>query len=289
MKLRRAESQLRAIKRALPPLPTADELYEKIVNYCLEFYDCTREVSPLEQSFNNLRISHEPLDSRIHTAQHLESRAHLLQLRLVFVRTQLRTLFTLPPVMVAMDQMKEEEWDTLINRRHKTIHNESFVVRLDVIATAAADQLQAISSLLSALSSVRSAYQDEKKEEDKTFREEILSTMRHNHQILVEHLEEIQRTFPRYGGQLLPSSEQSEADARQRESSIIEENAEFAEEESGEEDCEDCEDCRAEEKRVREIEQLGEKIQDAVAKRIELEAEMKRLDNIPTCPSRSYQ
>ncbi|KAK6010811.1 hypothetical protein OSTOST_24122 [Ostertagia ostertagi] len=189
-RLRAAEQQLRELVQALPPLPSAAELHDKIVQYCIDFHDCTKAVTSLENRVNELRVSYDSLTNRIHQAEYLELQSDHLRLRVLFTLTQLRNLFDLCPILMATRRVREKEWATLINGPHNTSNNEPLLMNLSETEVVATEQLSRIAEIQSKVRNLRRSYHYEYYQSRACFADDKPSTMELQ-QMVTESCEEV--------------------------------------------------------------------------------------------------
>ncbi|KAK6040166.1 hypothetical protein COOONC_22329 [Cooperia oncophora] len=189
--LRAARQELQDLKQALPPLPSAIELHDEIVQHCLDFHDCTQSVRTLENRVKQLRISREPLISRIHEAEYLELKSDHFLLRLLSLVTQLRTLFDLSAILLATKRATDEEWSALMNAPHKTSTDEPLVVKLSTIEDITNDQFHNIVKIQAAVRDLRRSYKYEERQDRISFEEEVLNRLARMERIIVESRDQI--------------------------------------------------------------------------------------------------
>uniref|UniRef100_A0A7I4Y6G2 STAT_int domain-containing protein n=1 Tax=Haemonchus contortus TaxID=6289 RepID=A0A7I4Y6G2_HAECO len=154
-KLRTVQQQLPDLQRALPRLPSAQELHDNIVKYCIEFHDCTETVARLENHLRLLRNSQEPVLHRSQEAESLEWQSDLLRLRFLFIKSQLRTIFAIAPILVALKRTSAAEWATLMETQHKLDNNKPLLLRMDAIEVITTDSLQTLDGIQLELKTLR--------------------------------------------------------------------------------------------------------------------------------------
>ncbi|KIH56241.1 hypothetical protein ANCDUO_13578 [Ancylostoma duodenale] len=104
-----------------------DDLYDRVILKCKEFRECTLAMTNLETRIKQLRLSKatwSEWSERYQQLQLLEITADKIRVEFLFVRTQLRTLFALPPLMIALKKMKPLVWDTLIETPQLDEHDK---------------------------------------------------------------------------------------------------------------------------------------------------------------------
>ncbi|KAL6742206.1 hypothetical protein Aduo_015378 [Ancylostoma duodenale] len=171
--LRHAKKTLKDLRDAIPPLPEVDDLYDRVTLKCKEFRECTLAMTNLETRIKQLRLSKATWSERYQQLQLLEITVDKIRVEFLFVRTQLRTLFALPPLMIALKKMKPHVWDTLIETPQVDEHDKPIITEQKTIEKVTADQLQVLEGYRSILATIRSSLNEEKKEDESRFEDDM--------------------------------------------------------------------------------------------------------------------
>ncbi|KAK5975447.1 hypothetical protein GCK32_013040 [Trichostrongylus colubriformis] len=221
-KLREAEEQLKELQYAIPPLPAPAKLCDHIINYCCEFRNCMQMTAALETQLGKLRmVADSSFGNQIHEAELLELQCENLRLRMVFVRGQLRTLFLIPPLLIAQKRLRETEWEALMESAGNSDGGEQLLTDRDEIERVATDQLQALSGMQTTLRNIRQALQGQQRGIKDTFEQEMRDSVTHIQSAIFEVKETILAVQARLA---------AEGSTEQKERSIIGSNALFMEE-----------------------------------------------------------
>ncbi|WKX88527.1 hypothetical protein Q1695_008286 [Nippostrongylus brasiliensis] len=102
--LRELQRELRQLKQAIPPLPEPQQLYDRIVQQCHDNHEYTETTTQLEQRLRHLQSTCDS-DNFLHDIDFLDLQVEHLRLQFVYSRSQLRILFSLPPLLIAMKKV----------------------------------------------------------------------------------------------------------------------------------------------------------------------------------------
>ncbi|KAK6009274.1 hypothetical protein OSTOST_25821 [Ostertagia ostertagi] len=156
-----------------PPLPEPGVLYDKIVVLCTDHYTHTQAVTSIEEKVRRLRSSDKSSQQRISEISSLNLEIDYLYLQFRFCRSQLLTFFSLPPLLIAMDKMTKQYWETLMSQPQEVSHNKALIMDMDSLEDITSDQLQMLNSLRSSLNDLRIEAQNDTEEERLTFEREV--------------------------------------------------------------------------------------------------------------------
>ncbi|XGW18861.1 hypothetical protein V3C99_003004, partial [Haemonchus contortus] len=184
--LRYTKRRLRELQKAIPPLPEPHLLYEKIVSQCFDTYACTEAVTSLERKIRALYVSSKPFQERLLEIDLVESRVEHCRLQFLCCRSQLRTLFALPPLLVSLRKMSEEFWGTLMRQPQEVRQGEPLLMDIETIEIVIADHLQTLTSLHDTLANLRLNVQNMKDQETLAFENYVRSTLSKLEQLTME-------------------------------------------------------------------------------------------------------
>ncbi|KAK5977112.1 hypothetical protein GCK32_012485, partial [Trichostrongylus colubriformis] len=114
--LKEEKQKLRKLRRAIPPLPEPEKLYESIVGRCREFYECTKRLTDLNTRIRSLQTSSADWAARFHELELIEATVDRMRIEFLFVRSQIRTLFSVPPLLIAKNTVSENIWNAMMER-----------------------------------------------------------------------------------------------------------------------------------------------------------------------------
>ncbi|VDO95375.1 unnamed protein product [Heligmosomoides polygyrus] len=241
--LRQTRRNLRQLQRAIPPLPEPQQLYDKIVSQCFDHYTCTQAVSSLEETVRRLRLPTKPFRERLHEIELSDLQIDRLRLKFLFCRAQLRTLYAIPPLLIATQQMSSEFWATLMSQPQEISEGKPLLMDLQLIEEIVTDHLQMLGTLHSTLNDLHTELQNEKDREILGFEKEMRAKLDQLHQLTMDSRNSIIRELQAIN--TTPDDRfQGKHHARgegipgiQNESDVIEDNASYMEGvEIGEED-----------------------------------------------------
>ncbi|KIH61553.1 hypothetical protein ANCDUO_08175 [Ancylostoma duodenale] len=164
--LRETQEELRQLQRAILPLPEPQQLYEKIVSQCFGNYACTAAVTRFEDRVRRLRFADIDYHERYHALELLDHEVDHLRSQILFCRSQLRTLFSLPPLLIAMKKISKECWKTLIRQTPEVAEDKPLLMDPETIEAVITDHLQTLGELRSMLKDIRAEVDNEKDKAD---------------------------------------------------------------------------------------------------------------------------
>ncbi|XGW08739.1 hypothetical protein V3C99_011224 [Haemonchus contortus] len=223
-KLQETEQRLRAIQHALPALPTPKKLCDRIIDYCWEFRDCINSVAAIENRVRKLRTSEglSPFND-LHETEILELQCENMRVRILFIRSELRSLFLVPPLLSATEGMKEAQWEHLLASSQG---DEELVTRQEDIERISTDQLHTLAGMETALRDLRRTLQKDKEMAENAFQKEIRDSMTQ----VRKTLGELKDMTLAKNAQEKSVVEEGEGSAEQREGQILVNNGAFLEE-----------------------------------------------------------
>ncbi|VDO66676.1 unnamed protein product, partial [Haemonchus placei] len=226
--LRQAQRSLHQLKCAIPILPDADVLYEKIVRTCTDHYTHTQAVTSLKEKFRRLRLSDKPSEQRLSEIGSLNLEIDYLTLQFRFCRSQLFTLFSVPPLLIALEKMTIQSWETLMRRPQETSPNKPLVMDLSTLENITSDQLQALNSLRFSLNDLRAEAQNDADKEQLPFEGELRNELDSMQQFNLDIQDAVRNAL--HGKAPAPVQDAGEGTPKVRgEDEIIRENEEFIE------------------------------------------------------------
>ncbi|XGW33453.1 hypothetical protein V3C99_017683, partial [Haemonchus contortus] len=107
--LNEEKQKLRKIRRAISSLPEPEHLYNSIVARRHEFHECTKRFLHLSKRIRNIHTSTADWKGRFHELEPLEITCDRIRLEFLFVRCQIHTLTSIPPLLIARDLEAERE------------------------------------------------------------------------------------------------------------------------------------------------------------------------------------
>ncbi|RCN46846.1 hypothetical protein ANCCAN_07165 [Ancylostoma caninum] len=175
--LREAQEELRQLQKAIPPLPEPQQLCEKIASQYFDNYACTTAVTRLEDRVRRLRFADIAYHQRSHALELLDHEVDRLQF--LFCRSQLRTLFSLPPLLIAMKKISKECWKTMMCQTPEVAENEPLLMDPETIEVVITDHLKTLEELRSMLKDIRAEVDNEKDKARQSFEREdaVVSAM----------------------------------------------------------------------------------------------------------------
>ncbi|KAK6018961.1 hypothetical protein OSTOST_15422 [Ostertagia ostertagi] len=162
--LRRAQSSLEQLQKAIPPLPEPHQLFDKIVSLCFDNFIHTKATTALEEKTRRVRISNKPA---------LIFEVDNLRMKFLFCRYQLRILYSIPPLLIAMQKMTLEFWETITSQPQETSEGNPLLTDMETIENVVSDHLQTLSTLQSTLVEVRMEAQNEMDKKTSSFENEV--------------------------------------------------------------------------------------------------------------------
>ncbi|XGW28003.1 hypothetical protein V3C99_008087, partial [Haemonchus contortus] len=134
--------RLRRIFEAIPPLPDAVTLYNKILHESIQLRIATRSMSDLFERIKALQHSQEDLRNRslqLHATETLWEKIHTV---FALLRSEIRTLFAVIPLLQASGMISEEEWNFMIQKPQWDDRGETLLLNHDEIERAIKDQFE---------------------------------------------------------------------------------------------------------------------------------------------------
>ncbi|VDO47816.1 unnamed protein product [Haemonchus placei] len=242
--------ELRELHRALP-LPDPQRLYSNIIDLCHEFHSRTTRTTELDNRIRALRQSKDSYENRLHESALLELQAEKLRVEIAFIRSQLRTFFTVPSLLCATRVIKMDVWRAWMDRPQRNEAGYALLVQPEDIERVAADQLQQLDRYRQMIIEIRASITDEQREDSVNFQSEMRAAVAQLQSSLdsaLAAIEQRQRATPAPEEKNIPMEERDEESIRQdqhsrhpspapedeamqeQEQEAIQENAEFLEE-----------------------------------------------------------
>ncbi|WKY03821.1 hypothetical protein Q1695_005071 [Nippostrongylus brasiliensis] len=217
--LHEAERRYQKLKNAIPKLPSPEKLYDEIISLCIEHRSIILTISSIESSVKSFIVAQGAQMERLSELERLEFRCANIRLQLLFNRSQLRTLFSVPPILIALGQISKQGWHNLLDQP-QMFQGKMLVVDQEIIESITTDQLVAIGSMQLQLQEQRLQLEKEKNEEFCLFEEHVKNTLTHLHKLSTESKDAIATVL---------QAIDKLATTQDREKEIIENNAECLE------------------------------------------------------------
>ncbi|VDO75684.1 unnamed protein product [Haemonchus placei] len=168
--------ELRDLRRALP-LPNPERLYHNIMDLCYEFHACTIRTNDLDNRIKSLRHSANNNENRLHDVTLLELSVEKLRIEILFIRSQLRTLFTGPALLCAAKIITMDIWRTWMDRPHRNEEGNPLLVQPEEIETVASDQLQQLDRNRQVLVEIRTSMMETDQQDTREFQNQMRIAM----------------------------------------------------------------------------------------------------------------
>ncbi|KAK6012732.1 hypothetical protein OSTOST_22091 [Ostertagia ostertagi] len=210
--LRRTKRELKRLRLALPKLMKPTELLQRILTSCIMIY----RLSP---------SSRDTLGEIERDAQILELRSETCELRFLYIRQCLRTLYAVVPILIATGKTSVEKWDAMMELKQYYYDNEGrrqdMLIHQATMEAIIEDQLNSINNLNAALKSTRITLMSE----ERTRRESSETKITESMNAVIHAIEEINRkmnsaTIP---PPAIPEAEAIDDDTRRRSHNVEEE------------------------------------------------------------------
>ncbi|WKX95433.1 hypothetical protein Q1695_012129 [Nippostrongylus brasiliensis] len=184
--LRQIRLELQQLKSAIPPLPSPAQLYDGIVKQCWDNHEHTQTARRLEDHVHQISCPEKILSISTKDVDLLDMQLEHLRLQFLFSRAHLRTLFTLPPLLIARKRMSKAFWSTLMNQKQEVKKGVPLLMDLPTLETIISDQLQNIATMKAKVQEVRTETQRIEESERRSFEEEMREWARQTNQALAE-------------------------------------------------------------------------------------------------------
>ncbi|KAK6017163.1 hypothetical protein OSTOST_17350, partial [Ostertagia ostertagi] len=171
--LHQTKRGLERLQRAIPPLPQPQKLYDKIVSLCFDHHSCTEAVTSLEKKVRRLSLSSKPFKERLLEIDSFVLEVDNLRLQFLYCRSQLRTLYSVPPLLIALDKMSREFWESLMNQPQEVDGDEPLLMDLKLIENVTSDHLETLCTLRSDLNNFRKEAENMEGEDVLSFEKEV--------------------------------------------------------------------------------------------------------------------
>ncbi|XGW34754.1 hypothetical protein V3C99_018627 [Haemonchus contortus] len=311
----------RRLRSAIGPIPSPAEVYDQIVLECINFHSSRRSLLSLTNNLQNLYSGALSRTEFFQTHQHLKHSMEKLHLRLLLVRTHLRTLWNYPPLFFATNVLQPFEWEQQMDMVHVANDGAELSLFPEEVEPLISDSLDAIGENLAKLRDLRDEIDAGDLKEDLHFRHQVLKSLREISQHLTQddQARVPQKTTEPEGAEdvVYVGTGPLQMDIRFREVDVIQRNEPFMEpideepeEESSGEDSDELEmiddtlDDEDEEQAVEEPEPTPHEARrsttdEATRLRLQLQqtqasvrsfrAACEELENKERCPARRYQ
>uniref|UniRef100_W6NDX6 CCHC-type domain-containing protein n=1 Tax=Haemonchus contortus TaxID=6289 RepID=W6NDX6_HAECO len=168
--------ELRDLRRALP-LPNPEKLYHNIMDLCYEFHTCTTRTSDLDNRIKSLRHSANNNEIRLHDVSLLGLPLEKLRIEILFIRSQLRTLFTGSALLCAAKIITMDIWRTWMDRPHRNEGGNPLLVQPEKVETVASDQLQQLDRNRQVLVEIRASMMETDQQDTREFQNQMRTAM----------------------------------------------------------------------------------------------------------------
>ncbi|KAK6030989.1 zinc knuckle [Ostertagia ostertagi] len=179
----------RRLRQAIPQLPKPTQLYKKIVQSCRHLHDTTASTRTLLSRIENLRNSQEDWKERLAELQIVETLREKTVMEFMLIRTELRTLFSIPPLLMALDGVSESNWRAIISQPQYDHQGNTILTRQSAIEAVIEDQLRVLDEGQAHLNEYRSLLQKEDRKESQQFQSTVLTLLNLVQETIKEGLE----------------------------------------------------------------------------------------------------
>ncbi|XGW10848.1 hypothetical protein V3C99_012391 [Haemonchus contortus] len=162
---------------AIPPLPTPTQLYKKIVATCRYLHETLKNMTTLTERIANLRRSREGWKECIAELQIIETLKEKQELEFIFIRTELRTLFAVPPLLIATGAISESNWRAIITQPQYDDRENYILMKQSTIETVIEDQLKILSEQQSLLNDFRRILEEEERMDTQDFQRAVITSL----------------------------------------------------------------------------------------------------------------
>ncbi|VDL63614.1 unnamed protein product [Nippostrongylus brasiliensis] len=196
--LRRLRERHDKLMKALPRLPEPPQLIQKIVEACRETMYYCAILDQIHDDIPQISQSKHNWAELERDAQILEYRAENCEIRFLYLRQTLRTLYAIPPILIATSKISKRSWDHMMHIPQSYYDNEGrqhkLVIEQDTVETIIADQLTAVKDLFTTLRNLRTSLLNEERAQKTSWDQKIeqsVSALGHSVSTLSEKLEDI--------------------------------------------------------------------------------------------------
>ncbi|KAK6744964.1 hypothetical protein RB195_011585 [Necator americanus] len=109
-------ARLRRICNAIPTLPKPVVVYNKIIHGSVTLQITVRSMNNLRDRLKAVRTSDKGWQERLTQLELVEAVRDKLHVEFALIRSDLRTLYAVIPLLIATDAISKRQWDELINR-----------------------------------------------------------------------------------------------------------------------------------------------------------------------------
>ncbi|WKY12425.1 hypothetical protein Q1695_003759 [Nippostrongylus brasiliensis] len=171
--LRGLQQELRELKRAIPPLPEPQQLYDRIVRQRFDYQKCTEMATQLMQRLPQLQRSTCDSDNFFHDVNFLYVQIEHLRLRFLHSKSQLRIFFSLPPLIITMKKMQKPLWDALMDQSQEIDEDNPLLMDFNELENVIIHQLQTLPGVRSALRDLRAQELKDEEKQKSAFESEM--------------------------------------------------------------------------------------------------------------------
>ncbi|KAK6031603.1 hypothetical protein OSTOST_02240 [Ostertagia ostertagi] len=226
--LHNVKSKLQKLKNSLPAFPSPEILYHKIVETVRDVMFC---IGILDNIHKDVCLVDNPSEedgadweARV---QILEAKTENCEMQFCLLRLTLRTLYAIPPVLIATNEISESAWEAMMTQPQSYYREDKkypLPIELDVVENIIQDQLKSAKDVLGSLRAMRSKLLEDERLSRKHLEETVLETMKS----IESKLQELKEASEKANQN--PSSEEGEADAPwHQEQEAIRANADYME------------------------------------------------------------
>ncbi|EYB81942.1 hypothetical protein Y032_0371g141 [Ancylostoma ceylanicum] len=188
--LRRTKHDLKRLRSAIPRLMRPEELLDHIVTKCRDVMLYSSIVDKLHHDVPFFSTSSERWGELERDAQILELKAENCEIRFLYLRHSLRTLFATAPLLIATGKTSEAAWETMLEQPQMYYDAEGrgheLPMQQETIEKIIADQLMSINDLHTTLRNIRSTILCEERAHQESNLEKVAASINTVHNAIEE-------------------------------------------------------------------------------------------------------
>lgn len=168
--------QLERLRNALQLLPDTTKLRDQIELNACHLNNVSSSLSSFIHQVRALVSSKESWSQRTQQTRFLALMCDKIKVELLYIQTQLRTLFTLPPILVAMGSTTADLWDEIITSPAYDDNDRPMCLKKDLLDRRITEDLKSLEDHRSTLERCREEAFLGNREERETFEAQCLSS-----------------------------------------------------------------------------------------------------------------
>ncbi|KAL6723664.1 hypothetical protein Aduo_018643 [Ancylostoma duodenale] len=174
-------SRLLRICNAILTLPKPVVVYNKIIHGSLTLQITARSMKNLHDRLKAVRTSDKGWQERLTQLELVEAIRDKLHVEFALIRSDLRTLFAVVPLLIATDAISKQQWDELVKRPQYDDVGKPVTVNQGKLELIISDQIDLLEETRLSILEMRREFLEEERRETQRFQASVLASLKNLH------------------------------------------------------------------------------------------------------------